>query len=177
MIIASVLPGKLAGSCCSSVGDKSSLRPVLDELCVWQHATMHGDVDPGRQCLCGRKGDAHVEGGIGAMDAVGNHRAGQDDGLARCGGLDLPGGCAHGVGAVGDQDALGRRGGDGGGDVHSLFIGDFQAVLAQDLAHWQLNAGRGKNFCNHGRPDVEIAGRWVVTLVDGAASSDQVQGV
>jgi len=79
---------------------------VFHDVVPGEVATVHGDVDAGWEGLGIGEGTTEVEEAVTAAEAVGDHRAGEHNGFIGDDVSEESCGVCHGVGAVGDDDAV-----------------------------------------------------------------------
>jgi hypothetical protein len=140
---------------------------------------IHGDVDPRRQGLHERQGCPQVKDPVGTAKGIRDHGAGEDDRLS--GDVRAQSGrrLRHGVGTVGDDDPAFERGLAAGEDSSPAGVGHLEAVDHHERFDFdaELAAAEAEQIGNVGVLKKQLAGEFVVFLVERAAGDQDSDGV
>src|SRR3954470_11762091 len=136
--------------------------------------TVYGNVNSGWQHLHEGECAAKIEETVGAAKGVGDHGSGKHHGFFRHGQGERGGGGRHRVGAVGDDDLIFVGLNAVLYDESAIVIGHFEAVDHHHGAdgHLDLRSPQPEHLRDVGVFEVELAGAFVVFLVEGAAGNE-----
>src|SRR5438477_1757661 len=152
--------------------------PVFQDTIPRKAFAVHGNVNTGRQHLDERERATQIKEAVGAAKGVGNHRAGENDGFSRNRARNRRGGFGHGVGAMGNDDAILLRAEAILHDERAIGIGHLQAVEHHDGAdgHVDPRTSEPEHLGDVGVLKKELPGLLVVFLIKGAAGDEDSDG-
>jgi hypothetical protein len=144
--------------------------PVLPDIIPGKVAAVHRYIDPWREGLGKGECAAQVEKPVRAPEFVGDHGAGQDDGLARYFLGQDPGCYVHGVGAVGNDKFVFRCRTALMGDQFAIFVAHMEAVDHHQCSYGHVEgvAAALQHFGEVGLFKEQFACQFIIFFIEGS---------
>ena len=158
---------------------KYAALAVLADRMPGETPAVHGHIYARFQGLHKCQSGAQVEQAVRTAEGVGDHGAGQNDGLAGNAFAEDGGGLLHGVGAVGDDNTAGGVAGAAVEQQLPVRIGHLQAVDHHEGfdIHLEMAPAQPEHIGDVGAIEVEYRGDLVVLLVEGAAGDEDLDAI
>lgn len=151
---------------------------VLPDIVRMETTAVHGHIDAGAQGLDEGQGVPQVEESVGAAEFIGDHGAGQDDGLSGYFFSQHAGGDGHGIGAMRDNDPVLSGRAALMSDQFAIFVAHVEAVDHHEGSHghFQRAAAALQHFGKMRLFEEQLPGQFIVFLVEGPAGHKYSDG-